>query len=238
MTLDQLLRLRDGGAVITTTEAGITTLTQGSGAAVVPVHKTPLRGLAAVVVNPIGGVEHASGSNVVVTLEASDAKSYTTVQGVANSELKFTSKQKGNPDISIVTTEGAEGVVTVTGSDIAVTIAAATTVASVLKAAIEANAAASALVSVSYPGTNDGTGLPGLMSIKQLYDVDDGGLETVATFPDLATLSADAAIVANLVARRFHTQKQFVRSVITITNTLATGVNPDIFIGDMIPEED
>lgn len=237
MILDQLLRLRDGGSAKTTTEDGVTSLTQGSGAAVVQVAKTPLRGLAVVVVNPVGGVEHASGSQVIATIEASDAKEFTTVDATANAKLTFTSKQKDNPDISITFTEGGVGslAVAVTGSDIDVTLQGGVDIASAIKAIVEADPAANALVSVSYPAGNDGTGVCAVFTIEQLFDT---GLETVATFPNIAASSADAAIAASMIVRRFHTQKQFVRSVITITNTLAIGVNPDIFIGDMIPEED
>lgn len=240
MILDYLLRLRDGGSAVTTTEAGKTTLTQGSGSAVVPIAKTALRGLAAVVVTPVGGIENASGSQVIVTLEASDAKTYTTVFSTSHSNLKFTSKQKGNPDISITYTDAGTNTlaVVVSGSDIVITLGhddAVTSIASDLKALIEADAAANALVSVSYPVGEDGTGLVEALGIIQFWDI---GAIVVATFPDLATSSNDAPIVASLMVRRFHADRHFVRSVITITSTLATGVNPDIFIGDMLPEED
>ncbi|MBA7466121.1 hypothetical protein ES707_01296 [subsurface metagenome] len=243
MILDQLLRLRDGGTtpLVTATEAGVTTLTRlttTTGQVVVAINKTPLRGLAIVLAHGTG-VEHSSGSKGVLTIEASDAKSYTTVQGVTNAELKFTSRDRENPDISIKYTEGTPVTIVVTGNDIEVKIEALATKASEIKAAIEADAAANALVSVSYPGTNTGVGLPGLMTaIKQFYDEDDGGLDTPVTFPAVGAGSADAAIAANLVVRRIHTQKKFVRSVITVDNDYATGVDFDIFVGDMIPEED
>ena len=89
MVLDQLLRLRDGGGVITSKaagggEAGVTTTAQGSGAAVVPVYKTPaLRGLA--IVAALGGVTNETATpagTLTITVEAADEDNFSDKETV------------------------------------------------------------------------------------------------------------------------------------------------------------
>ena len=66
-----------------------------------------------------------------------------------------------------------------------------------------------------------------------------GDIDTIATFPALVETGATAAIAANMMVRRIHTKKQYVRSVLTASAALATGVSDlHIFLGDMIEEED
>lgn len=78
MILDQLLRLRDGGSAVdtktTTPEVGVITLPQGSGAAVVPINKTALRGLAVVVINtlPVDTGTVTGEATFIVKIESSD----------------------------------------------------------------------------------------------------------------------------------------------------------------------
>ena len=234
MILDHLLRLRDGGTApaVDAIETGMTSLTRdpATGQVVVPINKTPLRGLAMVVVHPADTNADNTLETLVVTIQASDAKYFTTTVATANAKLKFTSKQKGNPDISITFTVGTPLGVVVAGSDITVTFLTGATIASEVKTLIEADAAANALVSVSYPTGNDGTGVVGAFTVEQLWDT---GAETVATFPAIAHTCS-----ANLMVRRFHTQKKFIRSEIAWYSGDADLAFLDIFVGDMIPEED
>lgn len=71
-------------------------------------------------------------------------------------------------------------------------------------------------------------------------DFDGGGItvETVATFPSLAETGATAVIAANVMVRRFSTQKRYLRSVLVASAALSEGVLLGIFVGDMIEEED
>jgi len=49
---------------------------------------------------------------------------------------------------------------------------------------------------------------------------------------------ATAVIAANIAVRRITTQKKYIRSVLTVSAALATGVTLGVFVGDSIQEED
>jgi len=70
------------------------------------------------------------------------------------------------------------------------------------------------------------------------YEDFDGSDElVVATFPSLVETGTTAVIAANVMVRRFFTQMQYIRSVLTVSAALDTGVTLGIFIGSMIEEE-
>lgn len=64
------------------------------------------------------------------------------------------------------------------------------------------------------------------------------GVETLITFPTCPETGSSAVVAANIAVRRLNTRKRYVRSVITMSAAMATGMDFGIFIGDMIPEED
>ena len=71
-------------------------------------------------------------------------------------------------------------------------------------------------------------------------DFDGGGttVETIITFPSLPETGSTKAIAANVMVRRFFSQKRYIRSVLAASAALATGITLGIFIGDFIGEED
>lgn len=70
------------------------------------------------------------------------------------------------------------------------------------------------------------------------FDGGAGTIDTVATFPSFPETGSTKAIAANIMVRRFHTRKRYLRSVLAASASLATGMTIGIFIADMIPEED
>jgi hypothetical protein len=110
------------------------------------------------------------------------AASLATALTGANNDLDYTAKVKGEAGNDITITYVDPGVetatesVAVTGSDIVVTLRRVSTVLSTaaqVKAAIEANTAASALVSVANHSTDTGAGVVVAMSEESL----DGGID-------------------------------------------------------------
>lgn len=69
-------------------------------------------------------------------------------------------------------------------------------------------------------------------------DFDGNDEEVICTFPALVETGSTKAIAANIMVRRFFTQKRYIRSVLTASAALATGVALGIFVGSMIQEED
>jgi hypothetical protein len=111
------------------------------------------------------------------------AAALTTALSGANNDLTFTAKVKGEAGNDITITyvnpgeETATESVEVTGSDIVVTlrsVSAVLSTAAQVKAAIEANAAANALVSVANANANDGTGAVTAMAEDALEGGVDG----------------------------------------------------------------
>jgi len=99
-----------------------------------------------------------------------------------------------------------------------------------------------ACVVTNTAGVYTTTGDTFVVTIQAANEADfDGGagtIDTVATFPSLVETGVTAVIAANVMVRRFHTQKRYLRSVLTVSAALDTGVTLGIFVGDMIEEED
>ena len=98
-----------------------------------------------------------------------------------------------------------------------------------------------AIVVVNTAGVYTTTGDTFVVTIQAAIDGDEdfaGTLETIATFPSFPETGATKVIAANIMVRRIHTQKRYLRSVLTASAALATGMTIGIFIGDMIGEED
>ena len=72
------------------------------------------------------------------------------------------------------------------------------------------------------------------------FDGGAGTVDTVATFPSFPETGSTKAVAANIMVRRIHTQKKYLRSVLTASNAsdMTTGMTIGIFIADMISEED
>ena len=112
------------------------------------------------------------------------AAAYTTALGVVNADLKFTSKLSGATGNQVSISYVNPGVnntisVTVTGAAIVVTLGYAggviTSTGTQVKLAIEASAAANALVSVTYPVGSTGAGVVTALSPVNL----SGGIDTI-----------------------------------------------------------
>ncbi len=61
--------------------------------------------------------------------------------------------------------------------------------------------------------------------------------EVVCTFPHFRETGVTTVIAAGIMVRRFFTQKRYIRSVLTASATLATGMTIGIFVADWIGEE-
>ena len=91
----------------------------------------------------------------------------------------------------------------------------------------------SVVVVSSTAGEYTNTGDTYVVTIVAAADGDEdfaGTLETVVTFPAFAETGATKAIAAQILIRRLLTQKRYIRSVLTASATLATGLTIGIFV--------
>ena len=89
-------------------------------------------------------------------------------------------------------------------------------------------------VVVVHPADTNADNSTDLLVVEiQASDTLDSAYATIATFPAIVH-----SCVANLMVRRIHTQKKYLRSKITWVSGDADLAFLDIFVGDMIPEED
>lgn len=63
-------------------------------------------------------------------------------------------------------------------------------------------------------------------------------IQTLITFPHLPETGVTTTIAAGIMVRRLFTQLRYVRSVITVSATLATALTLSIFIGDLLEEQE
>lgn len=99
-----------------------------------------------------------------------------------------------------------------------------------------------ACVLVHGTGTLTTTGDTFVVTIEASDEADfatAADIDTICTFPALVETGTTKAIAANMMVRRIHTKKRYVRSVLTASAALATGISDlHIFLADMIEEDE
>lgn len=137
--------------------------------------------------NGLGAIRHGiDGLYVAFPVDGATYASYTPDTGIPNANLTYTAKVLGpaGNDIRVRYNIGGASQslsVSVTGNDISVNLATnassvPTSTAAQIKAAVEASAPATALVTVTYPTGHDGTGIPNAaIPYINLGSGDEGG---------------------------------------------------------------